>query len=105
METKIKNTQNAKTAMEDERNLRKVLNIIGLFIFGGMVLTSITKPMPADYFKEYLVFIAGSALVYYFLVNIYSLGQTWRKIFYAIIFMIGVGSMFMVFYLLNHASH
>lgn len=105
LDKKMQATQNAKTAREEDRDLRKVLNIIGIFIFGGMALTSATTPMPADYLIEYLLFIAGSALIYYFLVNIYFLGQSWRKVFYGVIIVLGVSSLSMVFYLLNHSSH
>ena len=105
METKMQTSQKVEIERNPESDLKKVLNIIGLFIFGGMALTSITNAMPADYLKEYLVFIAASALIYYFLVSIYFLGQSWRKVFYAVIIMLGVGSLSMVFFLVSHSSH
>lgn len=87
------------------QDLKKVLNVVGFFIFGGFALTSITNPMPADDLKEFLLFIAGSALIYYILVNIYYLGHTWRKVVYAIIILLGIVSLSMIYYLLNHSSH
>lgn len=105
LETNVNTTKNVRTVRADDSSLKKILNIIGLFIFGGMALTSVTNPMPTDYMIEYLLFIAGSALIYYFLVNIYFLGQMWRKVFYAVIIVLGVGSLSMVFYLVNHSSH
>ncbi|MBS8266340.1 hypothetical protein DYI25_18110 [Mesobacillus boroniphilus] len=105
LETNVNATKNVRTVREDDSSLKKVLNIIGLFIFGGMALTSVTNAMPPDYMIEYFLFIAGSALIYYFLVNIYFLGQTWRKVFYGVISLLGVGSLIMAFYLVNHSSH
>ncbi|WP_079504652.1 hypothetical protein [Mesobacillus jeotgali] len=94
-----------KSERDHDADLKKVLNIIGLFIFGGLALTSITNPMPADDFKEYWVFIAGSAIIYYFLLNLYFIGAPWRKVFNAILIFLGIGSLVMVVYLLGQSSH
>lgn len=101
----MQTTENVKTAKEVETELKKVLNIIGIFIFGGLALTSVTNPMPTDYMIEYLLFIAGSALIYYFLVNVYFLGQSWRKVFYGVIIVLGVGSLVMALLLLSQSTH
>lgn len=101
----MQTTENVKTAKEVETELKKVMNIIGIFIFGGLALTSVTNPMPTDYMIEYLLFIAGSALIYYFLVNVYFLGQSWRKVFYGVIIVLGVGSLVMALLLLSQSTH
>lgn len=101
----MQTTENVKTAKEVETELKKVMNIIGIFIFGGLALTSVTNPMPTDYMIEYLLFIAGSALIYYFLVNVYFLGQSWRKVFYGVIIVLGVGSLVMAWLLLSQSTH
>ncbi|MBT2680424.1 hypothetical protein J7E38_15545 [Bacillus sp. ISL-35] len=101
----MKTQLNATGEKDLDADLKKVLNIIGLFIFGGLALTSVTNPMPAGYLKEYLLFIAGSALMYYVLLNVYFIGGIWRKVFYASLVAIGVSSLLMVFYLVSHSSH
>jgi hypothetical protein len=102
---KMQTKEDVKTAKEVETELKKVLNIIGIFIFGGLALTSVTNPPPADYLIEYLLFIAGSAFIYYFLVNVYFLGQSWRKVFYGVIIVLGVGSLAMALLLLSQSTH
>lgn len=102
---KMKTQLNAKKEKDRDADLKKVMNIIGLFIFGGLVLTSITNPMPVGYLKEYLLFIAGSAFIYYVLLNIYFIGGLARKLFYASLIVLGMGSLFMVLYLVSHSSH
>ncbi|TDL76208.1 hypothetical protein E2R53_20755 [Peribacillus frigoritolerans] len=84
-------------------SLRKLLNLIGGFIFGGSAFTSVTNPIPSNEYKEFLLFILGSAIIYYFLVNIYFLGGFRRKVFYlSLIFLAGF-SIFMTFYLATHS--
>ena len=105
METKLQTSQNVKIERTPEAEFKKILNIIGVFIFAGLALTSVTNPLPAKYLKEYLLFIGGSALVYYFLLNIYFIGETWRKVFYGSLLLLGIGSLSMAIYLFSHSSH
>lgn len=105
METKMQTSQNVEIERTPEADFKKVLNIIGVFIFAGLALTSVTNPMPAKYLKEYLMFIGGSAIIYYFLLNIYFIGETWRKVFYASLIVLGIGSLSMAIYLFSHSSH
>ncbi|MCM3575948.1 hypothetical protein M3172_22515 [Mesobacillus subterraneus] len=105
METKIQTSQNVKIERTPEADFKKILNIIGVFIFAGLALTSVTNPMPAKYLKEYLLFIGGSAVIYYFLLNIYFIGETWRKVFYASLAVLGIGSLTMAIYLFIYSSH
>lgn len=87
-----------------EVSLKNLLYGIGLFIFGGMALTNVTTPLPSkEETKEFLLFIFGSALIYYFLVSIYYIGGLWRKVFYAILILLFLFSIFMVFYLITHS--
>ncbi|MGS2778252.1 hypothetical protein ACVBAX_12840 [Robertmurraya sp. GLU-23] len=72
--------QNHEITTENEVSMRKLLNVIGIFIFGGLVLTNFTTPLPSyESTKEYLVFIAGITFIYYLLVNIYFKGGLGKK--------------------------
>jgi hypothetical protein len=101
--TKIQTSQNVEIVTKEEKSLRKVLNVIGIFIFGGLAFTNVTNPIPSNQIKDFLLFISGSALIYYFLVNIYFLGRPWRKVFYASLIVLLGFSLFMVFYLTAHS--
>ncbi|MBG9550083.1 hypothetical protein ACOSZF_15060 [Cytobacillus firmus] len=87
-----------------EVSLKNLLYGIGLFIFGGMALTNVTTPLPSkEETKEFLLFIFGCALIYYFLVSIYYIGGFWRKVFYTVLILLFLFSIFMVFYLITHS--
>lgn len=93
-------TQNDKSAV----SLKKFLYGIGLFIFGGLALTNVTAPLPLkESTKEFLLFIFGCVLIYYFLVSVYFIGGLWRKVFYAILILLSGFSILMVFYLITHS--
>ncbi|MFD1780823.1 hypothetical protein ACFSFW_19405 [Fredinandcohnia salidurans] len=107
METNVQTSQNVEIATSKEISMRKLLNIIGIFIFSGLALTNITSPLPSsDYTKEFLLFIGGIAIIYYLLVNTYFLGQIGRKIVFTILILLGCFSVFMAFYLAtNSVAH
>ncbi|PMC33918.1 hypothetical protein CJ195_26080 [Bacillus sp. UMB0899] len=80
--------------------MRKLLNIIGTFIFAGLAFSNVTTPLPSsEDTKEFLLFIVGSAIIYYFLVNIYFIRQIGRMIVFTILSLLGCFSIFMAFYL------
>ncbi|MRX56087.1 hypothetical protein GJU41_19190 [Bacillus idriensis] len=85
-------------------SLRKLLNVIGAFIFGGSALTSVSNPIPSNEYKGFLLFIFGSAIIYYFLVNIYFLGRFWRIVFYLSLIFLSSFSIFMIFYLAAYST-
>lgn len=87
--------------------MRRLLNILGLFIFVGTALTNITTPLPSiHYTKQFMYFIVGSAIVYYLLVNIYFISRIGRKVVLTTLFLLGCFSIFMAIYLVsNPASH
>jgi hypothetical protein len=91
----------------EEVHMRKLLNILGLFIFAGTALTNITTPLPsANYTKQFMYFIVGSAFIYYLLVNIYFISHMGRKVVLITLFLLGCFSIFMAIYLVtNPASH
>lgn len=90
-----------------EVSLKNLLYGIGLFIFSGMALTNVTTPLPSkEETKEFLLFIFGSALIYYFLVSIYYIGGFWRKVFYIMLILLCGISICMAFYLAaNSIAH
>ncbi|WP_237562884.1 hypothetical protein [Bacillus dakarensis] len=79
--------------------MRKLLNVIGLFIFGGIALTLVTSPVYSDEIGNFLLFFLGSASIYYLLVNIYFQGGLWRKVFFAALLILGGFSIVMAIYL------
>ncbi|MGM0864515.1 MAG: hypothetical protein ACQEWF_07565 [Bacillota bacterium] len=107
METNFQTSQNVQVVTKKEVSMRKLLNILGLFIFAGTALTNITTPLPsANYTKQFLYCIVGSAFIYYLLVNIYFTGQIGRKVVLIILFLLGCFSIFMAIYLAtNPVSH
>lgn len=55
MEAKIQTSQSAEVTYNKEVRMQKLLNIFGIFIFGGLALTNLTNPLPSsDYTKEIL---------------------------------------------------
>ena len=121
VQTNIQVSQNVKVVTKKEISLRTLLNLIGIFIFGGLLLTAVTVPvslnekmdlsinnalkLDSKELQEFLLFTIGSASIYYFLVNIYFKGGLWRKVFYMTLFLLGCFSLFMVFYLYIHSTH
>lgn len=100
MESNVQTSQNTVIVAKKEASMRRLLNIIGIFIFGGLSLTNLTNPLPSNnYTKEFLFFIGGSAITYYLIVNIYFIGQIGRKIVFITLILLGFISMFMIFYL------
>lgn len=104
METNVQTAQNVEIVSKKEVSMRKVLNIIGTFIFVGLALSNVTTPLPSNEdIIEFLLFIVGSAIIYYFLVNIYFIGQIGRKTVFTILILLGCFSIFMAFYLGNNS--
>jgi hypothetical protein len=101
----MQTSQKVEIERNPESDLKKILNLIGVFIFAGLALTTVTNPLPAKYLKEYLLFIGGSAIIYYFLLNIYYMGAAWRKVVYASLAVLGLGSLFMAVYLFIYSVH
>ncbi|QFT89801.1 hypothetical protein FIU87_14150 [Bacillus sp. THAF10] len=107
MKSSFQTTQKEEVVTQKEVNIRKLLNIIGLFIFSGIALTYLTTSLPkTDCTKEYLYFLVGGAITYYVLLNIYHIGHTGRKVVLITLFLLGCFSIFMAYYSLNNpVSH
>ncbi|MGD6969004.1 hypothetical protein ACQCVP_21525 [Rossellomorea vietnamensis] len=107
METNVQTSQNVRVVTKQEVSMRKLLNIIGIFIFVGLALTNLTNPLPSfDYTIEFLRFIVGISTTYYILVNAFFIGEIGRRVVLTILFVLGSFSIFMAVYLAtNPASH
>lgn len=104
----LKNSaQEEEAVTHKEKSMRKLLNIIGLFIFPALALTNLTTPIPTtDCSKEYLFFLVGSAITYFLLVNIYNIRNSGRKVVLTTLLLFGCFSIFMAFYSIHHpVSH
>jgi hypothetical protein len=95
----LKTSKNVEGTTKEVMSIRKLLNIIGLFIFGGIALTSVTNPIPSDKIKGFILFTVGSASIYYLLVIIYFTGRKGRMIFFTILILLGAISLCMAYYL------
>jgi len=104
LETNVQTSRNVKIVTKKEISMRKLLNILGIFVFCGLALSNMTNPLPSsDDTKEFLLFIGGSAIIYTLLVNIYFIGQIGRKVVFTILILLGCFSVFMAFYLANNS--
>lgn len=99
MQTNLQTSHKVEVVTNNVVSIRKLLNIIGIFIFSGLALTNVTNPLSSsEYTKEFLLFISGSAIIYYLLVNTYTVGQIGKKIVLIILILLGCFSIYMVFY-------
>lgn len=104
MQTNIQTSQTVEIVTKKEVSMRRLLNIIGMFIFSGLALSNVTNPLPTnEYTKQFLLFIGGSASIYFCLVSFYFIGGVWRKVFYTILMILCGFSLFMVFYLVTNS--
>lgn len=120
METNIQTSQNINIVTKKEMNIRRLLNVIGVFIFGGLFLSIVTIPLSInekmEFFineelkmagkdlKKFSIFTTFSAVIYFILANIYFIGPAWRRVFFAALFLILCFSLYMVIYLINHPT-
>ncbi|MGM0877810.1 MAG: hypothetical protein ACQEWV_24500 [Bacillota bacterium] len=117
MEVNPQTSHNIEIVTKKKISIRTVLNIYGAFTFLGLILSIFTVPitingdmeffrneMKPKEIKELLLFTFVSAFIYYFLVNIYFIGQLWRKVFFATLILLFGFSIFMIFYLLNYPT-
>ncbi|CAG9620389.1 hypothetical protein [Sutcliffiella rhizosphaerae] len=80
--------------------MRRILNIFGILIFGGLAISYVIPlPISSKYTNEFILFMLVSTILYYILVNIYFMGQMGEKIFTRVLFIVGLFSIFMAFYI------
>jgi hypothetical protein len=87
LETNLQTNRNIKVVTKKKISIRIVLNIYGVFTVFALILSIFTNPisvnqnmqlffnenlmMESKEIKEFLLFISGSAIVYFSLVNLY----------------------------------
>jgi len=103
-------------------NTKRVLNLYGLFTVIALISSIFTIPISVNEnlqlfydkellletykVKEYLQFIFGSALFFFFLVNIYAKGKVWSKVFYAtLILLFGYSLVMAIYRVISSMSH
>ncbi|MFS0861161.1 hypothetical protein [Fredinandcohnia sp. 179-A 10B2 NHS] len=98
--------------LKKQRTVRTVLNISGVLIFLGLALSIFTMPLTLNenkeiyfnhdyklkpsYLKEFIVFIVGSAIVYFSLVNLFFLERIGKRIVYTALGFLLVGTVYMI---------
>lgn len=84
--------------------IRTVLNIYGVFLFLGLIVSIFTHEIKDV--SGFLFFIAISSVLYFLLLNLYFISDLGRKVVYITVAAIGLFSLFMAFYLqINPAAH
>ncbi|MED3932675.1 hypothetical protein ABEY43_16880 [Priestia megaterium] len=113
--------KSTKRSVKKERTLQFTLNVIGIFMFIGVLIRWWTVPFAVNndlriYYnpdfqmklsecKEFLEFTLCAASVYFLLVNIYFLGKRGKKLVYIILVLLAVFNLYMMLTLLAVATH
>lgn len=113
--------ESTKRSVKKERTLRFTLNVIGIFMFIGVLIRWWTVPfaisnnleiyynpdfqMKPSECKEFLAFTLCAAGVYFSLINIYFLGKTGKKLVYTVLVLLAVFNLYMMLTLLAVATH
>ncbi|MFD2212187.1 hypothetical protein [Metabacillus endolithicus] len=111
MQIQPQTSKHVEIVTKKKFSTRSVLNLYGLFTVFALILSIFTIPISVNeklqlYYnkeliletykiKEFLQFIFGSALFFFFLVNIYAKGKTWSKVFYVTLILLFVYSLTM----------
>lgn len=113
--------ESAKRSVKKERTLQFTLNVIGIFMFIGVLIRWWTVPfaisnnlgiyynpdfqMKPSECKEFLAFVLCAAGVYFSLINVYFLGKTGKKLVYTVLVLLAVFNLYMMLTLLAVATH
>lgn len=113
--------ESTKRSVKKERTLRFTLNVIGIFMFIGVLIRWWTVPfavsndlqiyynpdfqMKPSECKEFLAFVLCAASVYFSLINVYFLGKTGKKLVYIALVLLAVFNLYMMLMLLAVATH
>lgn len=87
-----------------EVTVRTVLNIYGVFLFLGLVVSIFTHEI--EDINGFLFFIVISSVLYFLLLNLYFTSDLWSKVVFITMCLIALFSLFMMFYLhVNPVAH
>ncbi|ART76974.1 hypothetical protein B4U37_13375 [Sutcliffiella horikoshii] len=101
--------------MKKELSIKSLLNIIGLFIFLGMIIMAITNPLTIDpnigiyqndkaimkgkKLYEFAIFILISSFTYFLLVQLYFSTPKGRKVFFIVLSVLAIAAPMVAIYL------
>lgn len=101
--------------MKKELSMKSLLNIIGLFIFLGMIIMAVTNPLTIDpnlgiyqtdkavmkgkKLYEFAIFLLVSSFTYFLLVQLYFSTAKGRKVFFIIISILAIAAPMVAIYL------
>jgi hypothetical protein len=110
MEVNYQKSTHSETITKKELSVRTVLNVVGVIIFFGLLLTILTVPismnekleffrdeeleMSSKKINEISIFTICVASIYFFLANIYFISGLMRKVFFITLFLIVLGSFY-----------
>lgn len=113
--------KSTKRSLKKEKTLQFTLNVIGIFMFMGILIRWWTVPFAVSHdlriyynsdfqmklseCKEFLAFVLCAASVYFSLVNVYFLGKTGKKLVYTVLVLLAVFNLYMMLTLLAVATH
>lgn len=122
MQIQQQTSNSVEIVTKKKLNTKRVLNLYGLFTVIALISSIFTIPISVNEnlqlfydkellletykVKEYLQFIFGSALFFFFLVNIYAKGKVWSKVFYAtLILLFGYSLVMAIYRVISSMSH
>ena len=110
-----------KRSVKKERTLQFTLNVIGIFMFIGVLIRWWTVPFAVSHdlriyynpdfqmkpseCKEFLAFTLCASSVYFMLINVYFLSKTGKKLVCTILVLLAVFNLYMMLTLLAVATH
>ncbi|GAA0337825.1 hypothetical protein GCM10008967_30110 [Bacillus carboniphilus] len=112
MQVQYESSKQTKVVIKREWSTRFLLNVIGGFLFVGLMVTMFTVPYSIDQngiyqmqeavlsgkkLKEFIAFTVSAACTYFLLVNLYVWGKLGKKIVYLILLAICIFCMVQVF--------
>ncbi len=113
--------ESTKRSVKKKRTLQFTLNVIGIFMFVGVLIRWWTVPfaisnnlgiyynpdfqMKPSECKEFLAFVLCAASVYFSLVNVYFLGKIGKTLVYTVLVLLAVFNLYMMLALLAVATH
>ncbi len=113
--------ESTKRSVKKKRTLQFTLNVIGIFMFIGVLIRWWTVPfavsndlqiyynpdfqMKPSECKEFVAFVLCAASVYFSLINVYFFGKTGKKVVYTVLVLLAVFNLYMMLTLLAVATH
>ena len=97
MDSQSQGVSQPKADLRIQISLRTVLNIYGIFLFLGLLISIYTHNIKDT--EGFLLFILVSSVLYFLLLNLYFKSNLGRNSVFIVLCLIAVSSLMMVFYL------